>query len=181
MVGLMGLALPQVLAGGCGWMQAAIDGRMAAGTLLLLVFAKTIAMSCTVSSGGSGGVFAPTLYIGGMLGGFLAAMLHLPPAPFVVVGMAGVFAGAGRVPIANMMMVTEMTGGHALLVPAALAIMVSYLVQTRLSRRLRYRTLHEAQVARGPTRRRTTASTLRSPCASSRSASSRDRCPRGNG
>ncbi|HEY5112606.1 MAG TPA: chloride channel protein [Coriobacteriia bacterium] len=148
LVGVMGLALPQVLAGGYGWMQAAIDGKLAAGTLLLLVFAKMIAMSCTVSSGGSGGVFAPALFIGGMLGGFLAAVVHLPPAPFVVVGMAAVFAGAGRVPIANMMMVTEMTGGYALLVPAALAVMISYLVQVRLSRNLRYRSLYEAQVPR---------------------------------
>jgi chloride channel protein, CIC family len=148
LVGLLGLVLPQVLSGGYGWMQAAIDGRLAAGTLLLLVFAKTIAMSCTVSSGGSGGVFAPALYIGGMLGGFLAAVLHLPPAPFVVVGMAAVFAGSGRVPIANMLMVTEMTGGYALLVPAALAVMISYLVQVRLSRRLRYKSLYEAQVPR---------------------------------
>ena len=148
LVGVMGLALPQVLAGGYGWMQAAIDGRLAAGTLLLLVFAKAVAMSCTVSSGGSGGVFAPTLYIGGMLGGFLAAVTHLPPAPFVVVGMAAVFAGSGRVPIANMMMVTEMTGGYALLVPAALAVMISYLVQVRLSRHLHYRSLYEAQVPR---------------------------------
>jgi chloride channel protein, CIC family len=148
LVGLMGLELPQVLAGGYGWMQAAIDGRLAAGTLLLLVFAKMVAMSCTVSSGGSGGVFAPALYIGGMLGGFVAAVLHLPPAPFVVVGMAAVFAGSGRVPIANMLMVTEMTGGYALLVPAALAVMISYLVQVRLSRRLRYKSLYEAQVPR---------------------------------
>jgi CIC family chloride channel protein len=144
----MGLTLPQVLTAGYGWMQAAIDGQIAAATLLLLVLAKMIAMSCTIASGGSGGVFAPALYIGGMLGGFLAAILHLPPAPFVVVGMAAVFAGSGRVPIANMLMVTEMTGGYALLVPAALAVMISYLVQTRLSRRLRYHSLYEAQVSR---------------------------------
>ncbi len=73
---------------------------------------------------------------------------HLPPAPFVVVGMAAVFAGSARVPLATMMMVTEMTGGYELLVPAALAVMLSYLIQVRLSRGLRYRSLYEAQVPR---------------------------------
>jgi len=116
--------------------------------LLLLVFAQTVAMSLTVASGGSGGVFAPCLFVGGMLGGFLAGVAHLPPAPFVVVGMAAVFAGAARVPMATMMMVTEMTGGYALLVPSGLAVMLSYLIQVRLSRTRRYRSLYEAQVPR---------------------------------
>jgi CIC family chloride channel protein len=105
-----------------------------------------VAMSLTVGSGGSGGVFAPSLFMGAMLGGALAALAHLSAAPFVVVGMAAVFAGAAHVPFATMMMVTEMTGGYTLLVPAALAVMISYLVQTRLSSRLRYRSIYEAQV-----------------------------------
>ncbi len=106
------------------------------------------AMSLSISSGGSGGVFAPSLFIGAMLGGFLAALVHLPPAPFVVVGMAAVFAGSARVPLAALMMVTEMTGGYDLLVPAALAVMLSYLIQVRGSRGLKYRSLYEAQVPR---------------------------------
>ena len=147
-VGLLALVAPQVMAGGYGWMQAAIDGQLGAATLLLLVFAQIVAMSFTIASGGSGGVFAPSLFIGAMLGGFLAALAHLPPAPFVVVGMAAVFAGSARVPLATMMMVTEMTGGYQLLVPAALAVMLSYLIQVRFSRGLRYRSLYEAQVPR---------------------------------
>jgi len=147
-VGLMAIAVPQVIAGGYGWMQAAIDGHIGTPTLLLLVLAQIMAMSLTISSGGSGGVFAPSLFVGAMLGGFLAAVTHLPPAPFVVVGMAAVFAGSARVPIATMMMVTEMTGGYDLLVPAALAVMISYLVQVRFSRGMRYRSLYEAQVPR---------------------------------
>jgi CIC family chloride channel protein len=82
-----------------------------------------------------------------MLGGACAALVHLPAAPFVIVGMAAVFAGAAHVPIATLMMVTEMTGGYTLLVPAALSVLVSYLVQTRLSEHLHYRSLYEAQVA----------------------------------
>jgi len=146
-LGLLALAVPQVLGGGYGWMQAAIDGRMGAGTLGVLAVAKPVALSLTVASGGSGGVFAPSLFAGGMLGGLLATLAHLPAAPFVIVGMAALFAGAARVPIATLVMVTEMTGGYTLLVPAALAVMVSYLVQRLLAGRLRYRSLYEAQTA----------------------------------
>ena len=146
-MGLVALAFPQVIGGGYGWIQRAIDGHLALGILLTLAVAKIVAMSLTVASGGSGGVFAPSLFVGGMLGGACAAIAHLPPAPFVVVGMAAVFAGSAHVPIATMMMVTEMTGGYSLLVPAALAVMLSYLVQTRISASLRYRSVYEAQVA----------------------------------
>ncbi len=149
-VGLLALWLPQVLQGGYGWIQLAINGQMALHILLLLVFAKIAAFALTVSSGGSGGVFAPSLFIGAMLGGSFAILLHQPPAVFVVVGMAAVFGAAARVPIATMLMVTEMAGGFHLLVPAGMAVMISYLLQGRLSSRLKYRSLYEGQV---PTRR----------------------------
>jgi CIC family chloride channel protein len=145
-MGALALAFPEVIGGGYGWMQAAIDGRLALGTLAVLAVAKPLALSFSVASGGSGGVFAPSLFTGAMLGGLLAGLAHLPAAPFVVVGMAAVFAGAARVPIATLVMVTEMTGGYTLLVPAALAVMLSYLVQRLLAARLRYRSLYEGQV-----------------------------------
>ena len=147
LTGLMGIAIPPVLGGGYGWVQLAINGRITLGTMLLLVLAKWVATSFSVASGGSGGVFAPSLYVGAMLGGAWAAFVHAPPAPFIIVGMAAVFSGAAHVPIATLMMVTEMTGGYTLLVPAALAVVISYLVQRRLSEHLRYRSLYEAQVA----------------------------------
>ncbi len=146
MAGLIALVFPKVIGGGYGWMQQAIDGNLALTTLSVLVIAKMVAMSFTVGSGGSGGVFAPTLFIGAMLGGACAMILHQPAAPFAIVGMAAVFAGAAHVPIATMMMVTEMTGGYTLLVPATLAVVISYLVQMRLSTRLTYRSVYEAQV-----------------------------------
>jgi CIC family chloride channel protein len=145
-VGLIALRLPQVLGGGYGWIQLAIDGRLALLLLVVLVFAKMFAFALTVSSGGSGGVFAPSLYVGAMLGGTVAAILHQAPAVFVIVGMAAVFGGAARVPIATMLMVTEMAGGYHLLVPAGLAVMISYLIQTRLSASLKYSSLYEGQV-----------------------------------
>ena len=146
-VGLIALRLPQVLGGGYGWIQQAIDGQMALSLLLILLFAKMIALSLTVSSGGSGGVFAPSLFVGAMLGGAFALLSHHPPAGMVIVGMAAVFGGAARVPIATLLMVAEMTGGYQLLVPAGLAVMLSYVLQINLSRLLKYDSLYEAQVA----------------------------------
>ena len=146
-VGLIALALPQVLGGGYGWIQQAIDGRLTLALLGVLIFAKLIAFSLTVSSGGSGGVFAPSLFVGAMVGGFLAQLVHQPPAAFAVVGMAAVFGSAARIPVATLLMVTEMTGGYTLLVPAALAVTLAFLVQERLSARLKYRSLYEAQVS----------------------------------
>jgi CIC family chloride channel protein len=147
LVGLMALKLPEVLAGGYGWIQQAIDGQMAMHLLLVLLFAKIVALSFTVGSGGSGGVFAPSLFVGAMLGGVFAGASHHPPAGMVVVGMAAVFAGAARVPIATLLMVAEMTGGYQLLVPTGLAVMLSYILQIKLSSYMRYGSLYEAQVA----------------------------------
>ena len=146
-VGLLALGFPQVLGGGYGWIQEAIDGRLVLHLLIALVFAKMLALALTISSGGSGGVFAPSLFIGSMLGGIFAEVSHHPPAGLVIVGMAAVFGGAARVPIATMLMVAEMTGGYQLLVPASLAVMLSYLIQTRLSSLFKYSSLYEAQVA----------------------------------
>ena len=145
-VGLLALEWPQVLGGGYGWMQQAIDGKLVLHLLAILLFAKMLAFALTVSSGGSGGVFAPSLFVGAMLGGSFSLLFHQPPAAFVIVGMAAVFGAAARVPIATMLMVTEMTGGYQLLVPAALAVMVSYLIQVRLAGSLKYKSLYEAQV-----------------------------------
>ncbi|HHB75228.1 MAG TPA: chloride channel protein, partial [Desulfobulbus sp.] len=133
LLGLLALALPQVLGGGYGWIQLAIDGKLGLWLLCILPLAKMVAMSLTVSSGGSGGVFAPSLYVGAMLGGALASMFHLPTAPFVIVGMSAVFGAAGRVPIATLLMVVEMTGGYQLLVVTALAVSISYFIQYLLA------------------------------------------------
>jgi CIC family chloride channel protein len=149
-VGLMALGLPQILGGGYGWIQEAIDGKLALSLMAILILAKMVALALTISSGGSGGVFAPGLFVGAMLGGTLAKIFHQPDAAFVIVGMAAVFAGAARVPIATMLMVTEMTGGYQLLVPAALAITVAYVAQRQFSVRLKYPSLYEGQVEGRP-------------------------------
>ena len=71
MVGIIAFFLPEVLGGGYPWMQSAIDGHLAVRLMAILILAKIAATSFTISSGGSGGVFAPSLFIGAMLGGRL--------------------------------------------------------------------------------------------------------------
>lgn len=148
-VGIIALFCPQVLGMGYGYVQEAIDGKMVMSTMLLIAAGKIVATSLTVGSGGSGGVFAPSLVIGAMLGGAFGTLfagwfpnLGLQPGTFVLVGMAGFFAGAGKVPISAMLMVSEMTVGYGLLVPLMLVVAVSFLLT---SERV---TIYERQVPR---------------------------------
>lgn len=147
MCGGLAFFLPQVLGGGYEWIQSAIDGKLTVEVMLLLVFAKILATSFTISSGGSGGVFAPSLFIGSMLGGFyghLCAKLFphwvSHPNAFVLVGMGGFFAGVAKVPIASLIMVAEMTGGYSLIVPLMIVSSISYLLLGEVS-------LYEKQVS----------------------------------
>ncbi len=136
---LLGLALPEVLEVGYGWIQLAILGKLDVATMFAVGAAKIIATAFTVGSGGSGGVFAPSLMIGAMLGGGLAKLLdealglNLNIAAFTVVGMMSFFSGAGKVPLASMVMVAEMTGGYDLLIPAMFACAISYVVSGETS------------------------------------------------
>lgn len=131
-LGIMALWLPQVMAGGYGWIQKGMNGEMTIRLMLLLCFAKIVATSFTISSGGSGGVFAPSLFIGAMLGGaygqtcnYLFPEMNLHPEAFVLVGMGGFFAGVAKVPLTAMLMVCEMSGSYALLVPLMLVSIVN--------------------------------------------------------
>jgi CIC family chloride channel protein len=103
--------------------------------MFILCFGKSLATSCTISSGGSGGVFAPSLFIGAMLGGaFGQACQHLfpdiitRPEAFVLVGMGGFFAGVARVPLTAVLMVCEMSGNYGLLVPLMLVSIINVAV-----------------------------------------------------
>ena len=153
-VGLLALALSRVpdtgnegiLFGGYGLIRAAIAGEFAVPTLFLLVGAKILATSFTISSGGSGGVFAPALAIGALLGAAIGQSAHefFPglveyPATFALVGMGGFFAGVAKVPIAAVVMVCEMTGSYGLLAPLLLVAVVHMLLSMRWS-------MYEAQV-----------------------------------
>lgn len=153
LMGLVAMAFPQTLSTGFGWVQMALSADYIGPQLLLLPFAKILAMSFAIASGGSGGVFGPNVYIGGMLGGAVAYLMdlwfpaaHFIPAAFVVVGMGAVFAGTARVPLSTLIMVAEMTGGYGLIVPSMLASVLSFTVQRTVGARLRYSRLYESQV-----------------------------------
>lgn len=149
-VGLIALFCPQILGMGYGYVQEAIDGSLPIKLMLLIAVGKIVATSLTVGSGGSGGVFAPSLVIGGLLGGAFGLLFQqwfgdtvVPqPGAFVLVGMAGFFAGAGKVPISSMLMVSEMTVGYGLLVPLMLVVAVSFLLSGERV------TIYEKQVPR---------------------------------
>lgn len=152
-VGLIGIAVPPIIGGGYGYMQFVLQGGTGLLLWVLLLFAvgKIVTLSLTVGSGGAGGLFGPTLYVGAMLGAAFAALLQVfnlsvDSSWLAVVGMAAVFAGAARVPIASMVMVIEMTGGFQLIMPTMIAVALAFIVQMALSRRARYPTLYEAQV-----------------------------------
>lgn len=140
LVGLIGLALPQALGMGYGYVQFGVNSdfaHMAGWLLAVLVFVKILTTSLTIGSGGSGGVFGPGMVIGGFLGGALWSLLNtvapslvvgMPAGAFVVVGMCGFFGGIAKAPLAVILMVAEMTGEYSLIVPAMLTTMVAYLI-----------------------------------------------------
>jgi CIC family chloride channel protein len=138
LVGVIGYFLPQALGMGYGWTQLAIDGQLSLRLLLLIVIAKIATTGLTIGSGGSGGVFAPSMTIGACLGGTVGTLLHawmpgvvVQPAAYVLVGMAGFFAGVSKAPIATLIMVSEMATGYGLLTPLMLTTGVAYLFTPR--------------------------------------------------
>ncbi|MDA3960189.1 MAG: chloride channel protein [Planctomycetota bacterium] len=126
------------LGAGYGILQQAMDGGVGVGgtavSLLLLVMVGKLATTCaTVCSGGSGGLFGPTIVIGGCVGGAVGfALQGTPVAPptsaCVIMGMAGFFSATYKVPIAALLMVSEMTGNYELLLPAMWVCAISYLL-----------------------------------------------------
>ena len=146
MLGVIALLLPQVMDGGYGWVQAALEGKIFWGTMLLLALMKIAATSCTISSGGSGGVFGPSVFMGAMLGGAFGFLGHqlapgwvIHPNAFVLVGIGGFFAGVAKVPVSSIIMACEMCASYVLLVPLMLVSTISYVLLGRVS-------LYEKQV-----------------------------------
>jgi len=153
LVGLMALGAPEILGTGYGWIELAMTEKLALTTILLVLVLKGPAMVLTIGSGGSGGVFAPTVTLGATLGAAVGLLLQglvpgieTPVAAYVVVGMAAIFAGAARTPISTLIMVAEMTGGYGLIVPAMLANVLAFLVQSSLTHNRLFPTLYQSQV-----------------------------------
>ncbi len=141
-VGGIAYFFPEIMGVGYGWLQLAVLGKLTIITLILLGFFKIVATSFTISSGGSAGVYAPSLVIGGALGGAIGGIFHilLPHliyasdiAPFVLIGMGGFFAGAAKTPISSLLMVSEMTGSYGLLPPLMLVSAITFIVSGKRS------------------------------------------------
>ncbi len=119
----------------------AAEGSLFFALVLLLVsLGKILTTGLTIGSGGSGGVFGPSMVIGGCGGGALGIVLHhfwpslVPhPATFVIVGMAGFFAAAAKTPFSTLVIVSEMTGNYNLLLPTLWVCAISFLLSDEQS------------------------------------------------
>lgn len=129
-----------VLGGGYGMLQTAFSDSegVAITTLLLVALVKIVTTSLTIGSGGSGGVFGPSMVIGGCMGGAAGRLLQLAmpqvvtqPGTYAIVGMAGFFAGCARAPFSTILMVTEMTGSYRLLLPTMWVSTLCFLLMRR--------------------------------------------------
>lgn len=158
-VGLLGVGLPQVLGGGYGEMELALRGGL--GLSLALVFlicvGKCLAHPMTVGSGGSAGTFAEVLFIGIFFGLGCALLLErcglpCPPVLGALAGMAAVPAGSVRVPWAALFMTIEISGAERLIFPLLLVVLVSFFLQTFLTRRFHHPYLNDAQSRAHPER-----------------------------
>ena len=131
-----------VLAFGYSAIQNAMmqDATATAGILLAIALGKILTTGLTIGSGGSGGVFGPSMVIGGCGGGAFGVVLHqwwpwlVPhPASFVIVGMAGFFAAAAKTPFSTLIIVSEMTGGYNLLLPSLWVCTLSFILSGKQS------------------------------------------------
>lgn len=150
-LGVLLLALPQMYGVGYPVLGNAVDGRYALGFLLLLLVGKMVATSLTIGVGGSGGVFAPSLFIGAMLGaafGTVAAQLSgggvSQVGAYALLGMGGVFAGSARAPITAVLILFELTGEYSIILP----LMVTIVIATGLSHAISGDTIYTLKLRR---------------------------------
>jgi CIC family chloride channel protein len=152
-IGLIGLYSYDLLGVGYGnvfWasqmsVNQALVGNIALHSLIILVVLKIVATSLTLGSGGSGGIFAPSLFIGAMLGGAVGTVAHLlfpsyvaQSGAYALVGMAAVFAGVTRAPITAIIMLFEMTRDYMIILPLMIAVVISIVISRGLNRETIY-------------------------------------------
>jgi len=152
-IGLIGLYSYDLFGVGYGnvfWVSTmsvnqALLGEIAIQSLIILLLLKIVATSLTLGSGGSGGVFAPSLFIGAMLGGALGTAAHqffpaltATSGAYALVGMAAVFAGATRAPFTAIIMLWEMTRDYNIILPLMVAVVISTVISRSLNRETIY-------------------------------------------
>ena len=151
-------AVLSVLSFGYGVLQQGLRDEitLSATVLLLIAVGKIVTTSLTIGSGGSGGVFGPSMVIGGCAGGALGVFVHglwpraVPhPGAFVILGMAGFFAAAAKTPFSTLVIVSEMTGDYRLLLPSLWVCTLAFLLSDEEPL---YRSQVRSRAPRPPTR-----------------------------
>ncbi|MCP4160067.1 MAG: chloride channel protein [Deltaproteobacteria bacterium] len=141
LTGMVGFYFPETLAFGYGIIQTALNGsNITITALLILAIGKIFTTSFSIGSGGSGGVFGPSVVIGGAMGGAVGQFFHMilpkivtSPSAFIIVGMAGFFTAVSNTPISTIIFVSEMTNSYHLLLPSLLVCSVCYLMAQKWS------------------------------------------------
>ena len=140
LLGLLLLAVPQMYGVGYQVLESAIAGNYALLFLLGLLGAKVLATSLTLSIGGSGGVFAPSLFMGAMLGMAFGLAAHEvlpgiagPAGAYGLIGMGAVFAAAARAPMTAILIIFELTGDYRIMLPLMLAVVIATALANRMS------------------------------------------------
>ena len=140
-VGGMALLFPEVMGVGYDSINDALHGNMLWSLALGLVFLKILATSLTLGSGGSGGIFAPSLFMGAMTGAFFGYFVHswfpditATPGAYALVAMGGLVAGTTRAPITAIIIVFELTNDYSIILPLMITCIMSMILSTKLSR-----------------------------------------------
>jgi CIC family chloride channel protein len=141
MIGGIGLFYPHIFGVGYETISQVLRGEMLGTILIALLVAKILATSVTIGSGGSGGIFAPSLFIGAVMGGLFGHAAHtiLPqmaasPGAYAIVGMGAVVAGTTRAPITAMLIIFEMTADYRIILPLMFSCTIGLVISTLLSR-----------------------------------------------
>jgi chloride channel protein, CIC family len=151
LVGIIGIKYPQVFGVGYESVDAVLSQHVPAFHAFALAALKPVATALTLGGGGSGGIFAPSLFTGAMLGDAFGTVAHLAfpswtagAAAYGLVAMAAVFAAAAEAPITSIMIVFEMSSDYTIILP----LMVSTVIATLIGRRLLGYTIYEMKLVR---------------------------------
>jgi CIC family chloride channel protein len=140
-LGVASLIFPQILGVGYGAIDMALMQQMAWWLMLVLVAVKILATSVTIGSGGSGGIFAPSLFLGAMAGGFFGFVVHqwfpnitASPGAYSIVGMGAVVSATTHGPLAAILILFEMTGSYKIILPLMLSCIIATIASGQLLR-----------------------------------------------
>jgi CIC family chloride channel protein len=141
MLGSMGLLFPHILGVGYGAIDLSLAQELSWWFLLMLILIKILATSITIGSGGSGGIFAPSLFLGAMTGAAFGILVNnffpditASSGAYAIVGMAAVVSATTHGPLTAILMLFEMTGEYKIILPLMITCIVSSLAIRNLSR-----------------------------------------------